>query len=758
MNARLTLILVAVIALALGAAGGYFAGRESAEDTHPRRAAANIEDNAGDSPRCGIKAGKRDGATPPPDKKPGPDTTPDPGTRASLKEAIESIKVDAPSKGSGRINGTVRTPDGAAVEGCTITARPMNQPRGKHTEKPSIEEEVEETIRRRRYTDATSCSGKTNGEGQYTIEGLRDEAHWIFAELAGYQIQPSDWRAAQNVRPGAVVDFTAKPVGRAIVDVFMPDGSRPESAYISWTQRTGNGGSSSSGQNWTPDDREMQLEFGAWEVRATVGDSQEHASESVAVLIESGKEPPSVTLTVRERVGIKGKLILPAGDNGSDIWVNVMFYEGLPPDESKFVKRGGGGSYRGREGYWDGPYGGGNYGQGNYAFLDLKPGTYLLGAVRNQKLVASVSVAVSAALVTQDLTIPEMQSGEVVVVHVLGPDGKNAPDISISSGYRVGTSLYGGSVGNRKPDGTYWVAHAPLPEGVEGGTYVVTATSAAWGSMEVTYEKKAASEVTIKFAQPASLVVTVTGLEGNPHAGNLSVSVVKQGETAQPNSSEPGQSRKEWTFGPLTPGKYDVHLLAQSDDGSWGAFTVAKETIVLISGKNTATLQAPRLYKLKVTLKEKREIALYLTKEGDGSQNGIYVQTDDQGAAEFGPLAPGRYNITNYNDGTVMVVNVPEQLDVQWEATRINAWRVDMKDAEGYAGKQGFAHGDLIVSVNGTEFENMGQMWMLLQNAEDKQNIKFGVQRGAARLEFSADYMKLFDPNQAGCNLTPTAK
>ncbi|MBP9892116.1 MAG: hypothetical protein KBG84_09425 [Planctomycetes bacterium] len=757
MNSRVVLAFAVVLALVLGASGGFFAGRSSVEDLHPRRAAANACEPGVDAPACGVKTG--DGAKTEPDKRPSPDTRPGTDTKPSLKDAIDSIKVDAPPKGTGKITGTVRTADGSPLPGATVTARAINERRGKRNEKPSIEEEVEETIRRRRYADATSCVGKSDADGKYTVEGLRDEAHWIFAELAGHQIQPSDWRVAHNVRPGAVVDFTAKPVGCVTVDVLMPDGSRPERAYVSWTQRGANGGSSSSGQDWTPDDREMQLEFGAWEVRAMVGEAQEHASDSVAVVIEAGKEPPSITLTVKERVGIKGKLILPAGDTGADIWVNAMFYEGAPPDEAKFIKRGGGGYYRGGEGYWGGPNGGGSNGQGSYVFLDLKPGTYLLGAVRNQKLVASVSVMIGGAMVTQDLAIPEMQSSEIVIVRVLGPDGKNAPEVNLSSGYRVGTSLYGGNAGNRKPDGTYWVAHAPLPEGVEGGSFVITAYSAAWGSMEVAYEKKVTTEVTIKFAEPASLVVTVTGLEGNPHAGNLSVSVVKEGEEAQPYGEDAPASRKEWTFGPLTPGKYEVHLVARNDeDGYWGALTVARESIQLLSGKNTVTLAAPRLYKLKVTLKDKKEIALYMTKDGDGTQNGMYVQTDEKGCAEFGPLVSGRYNITNYSDGTVMVVNVPEQLDVQWEATKINAWRVDMKDIKGYAGQQGFANGDLIVSVDGTEFENMGHMWMLLQNAEDKQNIKFGVQRGAGRLEVTADYNKLFNPDQAGCNLTPTAR
>lgn len=746
MNKNLPVLVGVVLGLLVGALLGYMlAPRDVA------RAKGNSADGAADSagvqdpPANGsVKEGSKCSVRP--DPKPADTTANNPS--ASLKDAIDGIKVQTPARGSGVISGKVALANGSPLPGVTLTANahiPFDS-----KQDPSLEEEVRGVVTRRKLSENAKRSAKSDEQGHYSIEGIGDYTYWIAASLDGYKFEPTDHDAMYRSKAGATVDFVASPIFILTVEILLPTGGQPDEASVNYQKTASDGRMSGSGYTWESAKPTLELDPGTYRFTATSGEFEEFVAPAVTVDIGTGKAT-KVTLKLESKPSIVGKLTLPP-DMGEDenIRVNVLKFEGAQAPSPEAVLSS-------RKYAWPEKHNGWTYKIG-----DLVAGNYVVAAVRDGKIAASATTVVSQGVVRVDLALASRNRADYVVVHVLAPDGSAVEGVSISAGYRMGSGS-GTKGGNfrREKDGSYWVPHNEPERGErsEGNlSYFVEVFSAKYGTKEATYEKTAVSEVTVQFATPAFVTVTIVGYDTFEGKDRLRVQLRGGGE-GQPGrrftNSEPGENEgAKRRLGPVEPGSYEITLLLVESDRDFRPVIIAVEAVTLKAGEQEATISVPALYTVRVQLKETKSGRQVRLESERRNEARLSAETDDQGVATFKNVPAGTYEIRV--DRKRMTLVVSANADVSFEPVDANAIRVEIKNTEGYAASLGLQTGDLIVAVNGTKFTSEAQMGGLLEGLADEKSVKFTVARGASEFEVEAEVQKLFKDRSA--ELKPVAR
>jgi hypothetical protein len=329
-----------------------------------------------------------------------PEPAPIPAATAeTLGEILAALPKPRIPTGSGSITGRILTTEGAPVSGVLVRATWTSSGRGgRRAGGPPRDRSLEERVRllhRSHHLDrATRREARTAADGTYRIEGLVDGAYNVRAYSAGYQI----WTRGRafGVSPGAEVDFQARAIAGVTLEVLDPDGNLAREATITFTQETGFGGTTSSSERWSSANRTVYAQPGTWSVQAKSGDHGEMVSEPETVTLEAGGEPPTATLRLRGRPGIRGSIRFEDGiDDGQYFVTTVRVPRGVEagPGLLLTAARSAGHSI------W--PEG------GRFAITDLEPGLYVLGATRGGGEVATwCEVEVTEGLVERDLVIP----------------------------------------------------------------------------------------------------------------------------------------------------------------------------------------------------------------------------------------------------------------------------------------------------------------------------------------------------------------
>jgi hypothetical protein len=603
---------------------------------------------------------------------------------------------------------------------------------------------------------ATRREARTAADGTYRIEGLVDGAYNVRAYSAGYQI----WTRGRafGVSPGAEVDFQARAIAGVTLEVLDPDGNLAREATITFTQETGFGGTTSSSERWSSANRTVYAQPGTWSVQAKSGDHGEMVSEPETVTLEAGGEPPTATLRLRGRPGIRGSIRFEDGiDDGQYFVTTVRVPRGVEagPGLLLTAARSAGHSI------W--PEG------GRFAITDLEPGLYVLGATRGGGEVATwCEVEVTEGLVERDLVIPAPDPSEYIVVHVLGPDGAPLSGVQFSSAFRSRhRSSSGGSQVARLDDGSWRVRHHAIDDddrADEGGRFYVTASHPKLGSREVGYDAKTQRDLTITFEAPASLVVTVSGYGSSGYEDLLSVQLVgveKNADTDDPvvGASSPARGgiddEGRQSFGPLSPGDYEIRIHVRLP--SHGSFSIVRVPISLGPGEAEKTVALPRLYTLTV-LTDAPKASFRIQSEGD-SRLSIWSLEAKDGKAVVRGVPAGTYLVQGQNGAEgQMRVRIPGQETVRFEGRPINALKVTITDPEGALARAGFRDGDVVVGVNGELFENQTDMQLKLMKALAG-TAKLLVQRGGGRIEISVELGPLFrGRGEQGARMEPVAR
>lgn len=691
--------------------------------------------------------------------------------KASMARLIAAIPKPSVATGNGIITGSVQTADGRPLEGVFIRARyrpPSSEGRrhkkgGSAPKDRPIEEHVMNTIKNIQSQRLSRKEARSDGEGQFALAGLADGSYSLSAYLAGYELSSKSGNSFYRLKPGDTADYIAKPIVTVPVNVLLPDGASPEKASLKFSAHSDDNSSRLDAEPWYRDDPTIQLTPGRYTLKATCKqDGGEYTSDDQSLTLEAGVTPPQLTLQLKGRLGIQGKVVLDDFGKFDNLRVFlVKIPQGQSPDPSMLENHDKYDWVHEHDGY-------------AYAFKDLSPGTYWIWASlsRQGKVLADQVVDVTDSTVNLDLVLPAMDPGDYVVVWALGPDNENLQDVSISTGYRSGSrSSSGGGHAIKQDDGSYRVLHHEIDEDhdVDWSDFTDTLTVRAkqFGQKKVTYDRKSTSEVTVKFSKPAFLNVVVGNYVGSGHEGKVSLSLTKsgsnQGHTFIHHSDQNKlDSQGRQTLGPVEPGEYDLNLAVRSGQNS--NLPVERIPLALHSGDNSATISLPPLYTLVVVVNEP-EPNMRIRIEPSPRRPGWWgdrQKVGEDGRCIFKQLPAGDYLLQERTNGPSMGkqmrVTVTGDMEIQFEPKEVNALSVSITDDNGYLAQSGFQSGDFVIGLDGKEFKNIMEFQMAFMAAMQKESVKMLVLRGNSRLDITMNPKKLMARENMGGDFEPTAR
>jgi hypothetical protein len=705
------------------------------------------------------------------------ETAPAPPEDAPVREmkdgellgVLSKIRTGRIAPGSGRISGTVKTRDGRPVQGVLVRSTRVDEETrrggykrgsGPPAEK-DLETQVRELVRRYQRDTATRREALTGADGRYVLTGLAEGKYWLRAYKEGWEIQQSRPSRTWEHKPPATVDFRAKLLLPVPVRVLGPDGSAPERCIIDVRKTRGGRSYSSRKEGWKPGEPVLRLSPGTHGLVAVASDDDTLRSEEVKITLEEGATPLEVTLVLKGAVGMRGSVRLPSGWQIDQLWVRyIQTAAGAEPDLKLLVARG-------KYVHLDSGE------ERSFKVTDLEAGTYLVGVTgQSHRILAHTFVEVTDVMAEVSLVVPEFKPEDYVVVRVFGPDGTSLKDVTFQGGMR---SAYGnwssGAMAIPQKDGSFRVLHPQEPRhgGVTGGEGAdekakcfLTVQSEKHGKREVEYDPATTRDLTVKFQSPAHLEVTIPGYKGSEYVGKLALLLPKRGEKGSGHrayshmgSEEKGLSSEGvQSFGPVEPGEYDVVLYLRTSDSWSQQIPIRRSPVSLTAGKNAATVKIPPLYSLTVTFEKagKNDRIYFSPAEGRRWETwGIQKNVGAEGKLTFENLPEGKYKIQKWGgtDAGTMEVSVPGQTFVAFQAKAVNALRVTVTDPGGVLGQAGLRTGDLIIGMDGMEFQNLTHMQMLLYASMGKEKAKLNLLRDGRTLEIEVEPKKLFNPSSA---------
>lgn len=644
---RLSALLPVALAAVLAGVAGYGAGLVSApRDEAPTEAAPQARsDPAGDpDPVTGDDPGAaepRDGRRP---RRP---------RAVSLSEVLPAIDVPGLAAGDGAITGSVRTPDGEAVEDVTVVLTPSIPqrllPDGRPEHEIPPEELIEAYARRLLFSRNNRRETSTDAEGAFTADGLSDGSSYAVAAWKdGFNVVPSDPAAAARATLGQVIEFTARPTSRLELALRLPDGNAPERASVFARL-----GGRTERFTWSPTRSFVDLEPGSYDVFAVAGADEEFKSKSVAleVTAEGADAPHEILLTGRP--GIRGTVQFDEPEGAAQVFLWAARIDAdTEMDATQLVSVGTRTAAAATRGY-------------DFRFQDLSPGKYAVGVGRSSRgpVEKFDTVTVGDGPTEHAITLPKLDPSRYIKVVGTDADGATVDIRSVQLSYR-------GQKRNRSlnaavmkmPDGSVRVLHQVVPSNVRDARLYLTATSPTHGTSQVEYRQDTITEVHVPFAAPASLTVSVEGHAETRYADSVRVTLYRVQQEGNATRTQGAgaftfKGTSEHTFGALQPGSYYVYLAV----GARRAVVVEQQNLEVGTGTNALSLQVPQLSRLTV-LGAQRSVRATRTSPGYRVRvNGV------PGDARFviDLLPPGTYEIRD-GRGRRQTIAVPGTSEVQF--------------------------------------------------------------------------------------------
>jgi len=668
--------------------------------------------------------------------------------------------------------------DGAGVEGVVLRAQRRGDGSGGASpadvgrEAPELQS-LEETVRKAVNDYSRSRSNlfetRTDATGAYRFEGLPDGTWRIRAYKRDHVI--SAQADSSEVRPGTQLDFRTEPVISVPVSVYTPSGKLARTAILDCDAHDDR---SNDRYKWNADEAVLRLGPGSYEITALSADSisgrvgydddAEQKSESQRIVLEAGKTPKALRFELAGRLGIRGYVTLPNdGVEGVNPRVLVLpLAPGEAPDlellaesdQSTWVRSG-------RE----------------YSFLDLEAGQHAVGVSRSWRtpIEAHEVVEVADGIVRCDLELPPIDRSKFIHVSVLGPDG--APVIGVDFSMRAETehgSWSGGVQEMRDSDGSYLLGlreeYRDKYFGDAGGnTFTLTASHETYGSKTEDLQP-GQLEVTILLAPPAELEVTIAGYQGSGYEGRLEVSAdAIDDDEGSTHWFRGGRNRLSASgvkkFEGLAPGRYAVSLwLEPEDERGWGPGRQIDRVEVSISaGQNFATVAIPALYSFEVIYLDGKEGTTFglsrIAGDDDDFRGGYRADLDAKGVARFVDIPAGDYTLSSWSGRRrQMEIRVPCKT-IEFVPVVLNALLFELEDETGDLGRLGFRNGDLVIGIDGEEFDGEPSMSLFGPlYAAKSAKVSFLIERGGDRLEIEVTGADIGDWQSLGGRLKPTSR
>lgn len=742
--AHVALIALAVAILAGG--GGYFFGADSAPNHAARALDLALDDPFSDEPAPPVKPAGTDRparsdtafeqastqASPPPrvDSEAG-----------AFKAWLASIGGELPVAGTGRIHGRVLTADARPIPGATVTATPQYPTPADYSEDRGLEEVVARYARTSRFSRTGKAEAVTDADGRYEISNLGDYEYSISAKAQGFRLNQTarnQWR----VRPDAEVNFEGSPVCELRLDVRLPNGEQPARANIVFKS-----GTNSRTQHWSPGSPKVTVDPGSYQATATAGDHSEFMSDEFELQLAPGEEEPERRVDLIAKPGILCVAEVPDG-YGSRFRVSIRIEANPstdPPAESAGTA--------GREMIYEMEmyrYSG-SAGANQQAFAGLEPGRYRLIASGGGKVLAWDDVTLGNEFKTVTLQLPEPDVGSYLVVRVFSPDGSPMSNANVRVSTGVDRNQYAGWGGQAtqvviaKPDGVYWVAKAESTD--ESLYYSIAVRSNEHGNHTARHNAKDGDSVDVRFPTPATLTIHLAGAEGNPKKDRIRPSLMQQTEsnswTGVSNSSRNSDiGAGVLKYGPISPGTYRFSLSVSGSGEShyWGMHSgqsgaLAEWTFEVATGENTQHFTIPSFHTLTLVIADTSGIQQLRLQRSDGQSsrhiygNGILSRTVIEG------ITPGEWVIST-NDGE-MRTRVNGDTEVQLQVLPFDCLRLSNVKQGGRIEQLGLRTGDLILAVDGQDFENLTILRSQIQGSYARESTTWTISRNGARMNIS---------------------
>jgi hypothetical protein len=700
---RILPLLCALVGLLVGGVGAYIAGAEHTPSTPaPHRPA--------------------DTAVAPTEPKP-------PAAAPATVEKPAPAANSETQDGSGVIHGTVKV-DSNALADVLVRAVPMHE----HETDPA--ETIEQFARRRAQEKDLERFATTDELGAYRVTGLQEgEFYEITPFRAGYTFRVDRDTRTTHFRASSEVNFLATGIVRVTADLRLPDGSQPLSAQLVLNP-------TSKGQrrywSWNPVDVSQPIVPGEYEITVKAGEFEEYSADNVTLSARHG-EPAHLKIDLRADAGIVGRVI-PAPGMESRLSIYLLEPENgklpdAPPgqDHNSPIpsRRSGGGTTLWQHSHYQ------------FAFLDKQPGPYRLMVVHGNSVVATQDVTVANELVRVDITVPDPDAANYIVVRVAGPEGPISSVLGIHLSFIQGNgSSSGGTAVLNRGGGEFWVARDESKFTGEGGSYEILVKVPKYGSRTIAYTRGDTRVVDVVFSEPAYLTVEIVGYDTHPQRDSLGVSAATPGvqhghermkyAEAMKGDFPPGQYR----FGPLEPGEYTVTLHV-GDGGRHRSTTLSTVEVRVVPGENRAQVTPPTLYSVTIVVPEEhRKSQLGIMRVDDRSVT-HYARRANQAEVEFNHLLPGEYWVRAAMSGEMRITLPQPGQKVRFDPKPYNCLRL-WRQKEGSV-DVGLKPGDCVIEIDGNLMDDHSQRWKNVGAAARKESSTWVVIRDGARVPVTFD-------------------
>jgi len=702
-----------------------------------------------------------------------------PVSDARVAELVDRLDIEpAEAKfGSGAISGSVVDESGASLAGAVFrierqensySGTDVNEIGGAAPEPESIEDVVRKAAERFETRRANRREAQSDASGQFRIDGL-DDANWsVQAYREGYVL--SSKTSLYRVATDSVLSFTAQRVVQIPVQVVEASGAVPATASLRCEPKAD--GARMQRLEWTPSQAFLRLAVGNYTVQAhsmqlmKSGES-ERSSEPIELTVSATEAHEPLRFELKGRAGIHGRIRVP--DDGVGVDRMIVRIMSLAPGQEVDLEQ----LRRARENERAGP-------NEEWAFMDLEAGRYVVGTARDYSAPIAVHrvVEVADAMVPCDLELPPINFAKSLTVTALDGQGAVIEGLSLHLRSNSERIYFFSSRGNapRTPEGAYIVELEPeLAESYFGSEdskdeYTLYAKHSEFGSREFDVAR-GTTELTITIATPGTLTVSVPGYQSSGLEGRLTVACAKvaegkpDGRILFPNLELLDSNGTKELEG-LEPGPYRV-LLTLQDEGAVRSYsntrTIDTTEVLISAGANQAVLTIPALYDLRVRWPDgKAGARLWLKPDDDSvSQLGaLSVELDDDGLAVFAEMPAGDYALTSGGGvGSLrMLVTIPSD-ELVFVPLAVNCLRVVITDNTGDYAKLGLLTGDLIIGVDGVEFDGTPAQSIFGELYRSKSaSLRLLVERGGERLELTARGRDVGDWNDSGGKLIPAQR
>lgn len=630
---------IAFVALVAGVLGTLGVQAVTAPDAGDTEIAAGRRPPAA---RGGTAASRdtRDG--PPPRAAPPADAGPPAAAGAADPRRPEvadaAPALDAPP---GEIVGRVLLADGTPLAGVTIAATRLRPPSdgvtwtegGAAPDPAASAERIRAATQRAEREEADTLWTRTDDTGAYRFSGLPDAFHRLCASRESFRIFPVDSRGPWRTLPGRSYDFRAEALAALEADVQSGDGAAVQQARLRLVGAAFGGEVSRA---WTRGGGPVWATPGTYTVTAVAGDRDELGSSAVLVTLTAGAPAAQVTLRLRPRSVLEGRVRPPDGLRlGPGTLKLRRLGAGESPDDAALA------ASKHRE--WLSPTA-----SAAYSFPDLEPGTWHVGLSLHpdEAIVGSDVVRIGEGAVVADLRIPGPRPDRWFALRAEDEDGSPLLDPQVQVHLRTGSSSHGFPLpAMTDADGTLWLPRRTSEHDLDDCYECrIIVTSRELGTKSVLRTSRNADRVVVRFGARGRLTVTLPpGLPDELRAA-LRVSLVPREAGATTSGFERSEAQDgAWRSSPLEPGEYSVDVSVLDGRRRW---KVHSFDVTQSAADQSVAMTLPALHRVTLHLPGRaRATSVSLHRGGSREHPWPQAESGRDGAAVFRWLPAGQYEV-----------------------------------------------------------------------------------------------------------------